>query len=381
MPGELVRNLDGHYAFIPGPLPPKLLWDEPTVNALSAADHALGRLAGVATGDFGGINPDLLIRPFSQREAVLSSRIEGTRANISDLVLFEESDETEKSAPDVREVHNYLRTLEFGLDSLRHRALSLSLLREMHRLLMQTVRGGDSTPGAFRTIQVFLGKSQHIDDARYVPPPPLEVPSAMQSLEQFIQSPPPIPPLVRLALLHYQFEAIHPFQDGNGRIGRLLMTLLLCREKLLPLPMLYLSAYFEKHRQSYYDKLLAISLRGAWNDWIVFFLQGVATESTDAVSRAAHLMQIRAKYYSRVQSARSSALLPKLIDQLFLNPAITTKRAGQALRITPASAQSLIDKLIKAKILREVTGRKRNRIYVAHGIVHAMDDPLPPEHP
>lgn len=375
-PGRLVEIDSGKHAFLPAPLPPDLSWDLALVNSLSTADRALGRLAGMGTGELRGINPHLLIRPFTRREAVLSSQIEGTYASMSELVLFEELETTERQAPDVREVFNYVRALEFGLQAIQERSLGVSLLREIHQLLMKDVRGGDRTPGSFRSIQVFLGKSRDIANARYVPPPALEVAPAMRDLESYLQTPGALPPLIRVALVHYQFETIHPFQDGNGRIGRLLITLMLCAEKLLPLPLLYLSAYFEKNRQAYYDRLRDVSLRGDWTGWITFFLEGVREQATDAVDRVGRLMELRSEYRKRFQTARSSSLLLKLIDELFNSPAITAKRAESVLGVTRRSAQETIEKLIADEILREVTGQRRNRVYLAPGIIDATDQPL-----
>lgn len=374
-PGELVRNLDGALTFIPHPLPPRLIWTDDLVSIQSAADRALARLSGI--GDFGGVNPHLLIRPFVRREAVLSSQIEGTQANLSDLLLFEQAEAVEERTPDVREVLNYVHALEAGLESMKTRPLGCSLIRDLHQHLMTDVRGSETTPGAFRTQQVFIGRSKQIGEARFVPPPPHEVGPSMQALEEFLQAPGKLPPLVRAALVHYQFEAIHPFHDGNGRVGRLLISLMLCGEGLLRLPLLYLSAYFERNRQDYYDRLLDISRRAAWLEWLEFFLRGVAHEATDAVERVQVLMELRTRYHFAVQQEKAPASAIRLIDELFQSPVITIKRAGEVLRLTPAATKTQIDRLVSSRILEEVTGGKRNMVFVARGIFDVVNSDKP----
>jgi Fic family protein len=370
-PGRLVKSLQGAWTFVPNSLPPKLDWNEELAAILSAADRALGQLAGVG----GGLpNPHLLIGPFVRREAVLSSQIEGTRATLSDLLLFEQSDSIENDVPDVREVSNYVRALEFGLKRRAEIPLGLRLIKEMHHQLMAGVRGGDKTPGEFRRVQNFIGSTNRIQDARFVPAATQMLDEVLAVFENFLQAPTKIPPLVRLALLHYQFEAIHPFNDGNGRIGRLLITLILCVDEILPQPLLYLSAYLERHRQEYYDRLLGVSQRGEWKEWIGFFLEGIAQEAGDAVNRAARLLALQREYRSRVQKARSSALLVKLIDALFVTPAITAGGVGKLLSITATPAQNALERLIEAGILEEVTGQKRNRVYMARGIVGVIEE-------
>jgi Fic family protein len=243
---------------------------------------------------------------------------------------------------------------------------------------MERVRGGDKTPGEFRTGQNFIGRSGQIEEARFVPPAAHVLPEALELFERFLQSPTSLPPLVRLALIHYQFEALHPFNDGNGRIGRLLITLSLCVDAILPQPLLYLSAFFEKHRQEYYDGLLQVSQEGRWEEWITFFLRGATSEAMDAVDRAGRLRELQGSYHSQVQRARSSALLIKLIDELFHSPAITASRATKVLGVTVRAAQGALDRLIEAGILQEVTGQKRYRVYIAREVVRVIDEDKPP---
>jgi Fic family protein len=375
VPGKLVRTIGDQWAYVPNPLPPSLELTKPLVNALSSADRAIGRLAGLGSGDVTGLNPHIFIRPFLRREAVLSSKIEGTKTTLSQLYLFEDApDAIEAETPDVREVANYVKALEFAREAVKHRPITVSLIREMHLALLAGVRGSDKLPGAFRREQVFTGSSSRIEEARFVPPPPAQVDSLMSELEQYLQKPSDVPPLVRIALVHYQFEAIHPFRDGNGRIGRLLISLMLCADNLLPVPTLYLSAFLERHRADYYRLLLDVSQRGAWTEWIEFILRGIEAESKDAIQRAARLLALRADYHARIERARSSALTTKLIDALFSDPVVTTRRAARLLDLTAAATQIHVDRLVTEGILREVTGGKRNRVYSAEEIIRFLEE-------
>jgi Fic family protein len=373
--GRLVQIGGGNYAFVPSGLPPNLTWGPRIISLISTSDRALGRLAGIATGELSGFSPTVLIRPFVRREAVLSSRIEGTKATLSDLLRYEDAQEsTERDVPDVREVANYVRALEFGRHAIQQRPISASLIKELHQALTQGVRGGEMVPGAFREEQVFIGSSDRLRDARFVPPPPALVPSLMDALIGYVGAPSDLPPLIKAALVHYQFEAIHPFRDGNGRIGRLLIMLMLCSPDVLPVPMLYLSAYLERNRSSYYDHLTTISRTGVWTEWIEFFLEGVVSEAADAVRRAGDLMSLRAGYHVRMQRSHASALTIKLIDSLFSDPAVTARRAATVLDATVTSAQTHIDRLVASGILKEITGGKRNRIYFALEIVTMLEE-------
>jgi Fic family protein len=326
-------------------------------------------------GEPHGVQPNVFLRPFARREAVLSSRIEGTTAGLSDLLLFEDAPESvERSVPDVREVANYVQALEFGRQAIEHRSLTVSLIKELHQNLMRGVRGEEALPGAFRREQVFIGSSHRIEEARYVPPPPTEVERLMSGLEHYLAQRSDLPPLVRTAMVHYHFEAIHPFRDGNGRVGRLLMTLMLFSDGLLPAPMLYLSAFLERNRAEYYTLLLEVSTKGAWNAWIEFVLRAVIEEAADAVRRIGRLIELRARYYETIQRTRAQAGSLKLIDTLFADPLVTARRAATALNLTVAATQAHIDRLVDAGILREITGGKRNRVYMADGIMGLLED-------
>jgi len=378
--GRMVRDPTGYWAFVPHPLPPALTWTPTVVAALSQADRALGELAGLGRSL---LNPHLLIAPFVRREAVLSSRIEGTQASLSDLYAYEAVQKTAvqltmfEPPPDVREVYNYVRALEYGLDRLQSLPLSLRLIREIHARLMEGVRGEHGTPGEFRRSQNWIGPPGcSLQDATYVPPPVSEMEEALGALERFLHQPADWPPLARLGLVHYQFEAIHPFLDGNGRIGRLLITLLLCAERLLPEPLLYLSAYFESRRQDYYDLLLAVSREGAWETWLVFFLQGVAAQAQDAVARARRLQDLRERYREQFQAERAAGRLLQVVDLLFARPMVTMPQIAEALRVNYATATRYISHLENAAILREVTGQARNRVYRADEVLAAIEAPL-----
>jgi Fic family protein len=376
--GRLVRSPSGYWAFVPNPLPPEIPWTVELIALLSEADRALGELAGL-----GRLlpNPHLLIRPFVRREAVLSSRIEGTQASLSDLYAYEAGQlALFETTSDVREVYNYVRALEYGLEQLQDLPLSLRLIREMHALLLEGVRGERLTPGEFRRSQNWIGPAGcTLEEAPFVPPPVAEMQEALDAFEKFLHQPLSLPPLVRLGLIHYQFEAIHPFLDGNGRMGRLLITLLLCAWELLPQPLLYLSAYFEAHRQDYYDLLLAVSQKGAWKEWLTFFLLGVKEQARDAVSRSRRLQILREKYRERLQTARAAARLLQVVDFLFAQPVFTVKRVGDTLGVDFSVAQRYVSHLEEEGLVEEITGQARNRIYRASELLKAIEGPISEE--
>jgi Fic family protein len=339
---------------------------------------ALGRLAGRGQSL---PNPHILIGMFKRQEAVASSRIEGTQTTLVDLVLFEAFQEGNSPIPDTQEVMNYVRALDFGLERLKTLPLSRRLICELHGILLHGVRGHEHTPGEFRRSQNFIGRPHcGIADATYVPPPPDELHPALDAFERYLQAPSQIPAVARLAMIHYQFEAIHPFQDGNGRVGRLLITLLLCAEGILPGPLLYLSEYIDRHREEYYRRLLRVSQNGEWSEWISFFVRGVAAQASDAVDRAETLLQLRDEYHRRLQRMKANARTLRLVDELLAAPAITIKRAATILETTWSVAVVHVNKLVAARIVRETTGRARNRVYVADEIIRAASETrLPPD--
>ena len=376
--GRLVRTVGGYLAFVPNPLPPALRWSSQLIALLSKADHALGELAGIGRTL---PNPHLLIVPFIRREAVLSSRIEGTQASLSDLYAYEAIQiPLFDTLPDVKEVFNYVQALEYGLNRLKTLPVSLRLIREMHALLLDGVRGQHRKPGEFRNNQNWIGPPGcTLEEATFVPPPVEELQPALGNLERFLHEPSDVPALVRLGMIHYQFEAIHPFADGNGRIGRLLISLLLCAWDLLPQPLLYLSAYFVAHRQEYYDLLLYVSQRGAWEEWIGFFLKGVASQAADAILRSYRLQDLRGEYRERFQNRRTAARLLQAVEHLFEFPVFTVNQMAAALGVEFGVANRYVSQLETEGIVREITGRKRNRLFQADEIIRTIEGPLDKE--
>ena len=375
-PGKLTRERDNYgndyLAFVPNPLPPALTMDVPTANRLAEANRALGELNGI-----GQMlpNPHLLIGPFIRREAVSSSRIEGTVTTLQQLLLFEANPSPQAPTSDAQEVIGYVHALEYGLQRLAEGApVNLRLIQELHECLMRDGRGQVSQPGAFREVPNRIGRpGQSFADSPYVPPPVVGMRWALSHFETFLSRPNALPFLVQLALIHYQFEAIHPFEDGNGRVGRLLIVLLLCARGYLSHPLLYLSAYLEKNRREYMDCLLRVSQTGAWSDWIGFLIEGVAEQSRDASRRARQLLALWQDYRDRMQTARASALTLQLIDLLFAAPAVAAPYVQRQLGISQAGARSAIDRLQQAGILYETTGQRRNRVYLAREIFALLD--------
>ncbi|MGC8838967.1 MAG: Fic family protein [Anaerolineae bacterium] len=377
--GRVVRVGQGdtaYWAFVPHPLPPNVPPEWELTRALSEADRALSQLAGLGRTM---PNPHLLIGPFVRREAVLSSRIEGTRADITDLYAYEAGQlplpgmEMPPPESDVREVLNYVNALEYGLERVKTLPVSLRLIRELHGKLMIGVRGGQATPGEFRRSQNWIGPPGcTLKEAVFVPPPVPQMHEALDALEKYLHSANMHPPLVRLAFVHYQFEAIHPFLDGNGRIGRLIISLLLVEWDLLPLPLLYLSAYFHRHRQEYYDLLLRVSEEGAWRDWLLFFLRGVAEQAEDATARAKRLQDLQEDWHRRLSQARSSALALRLADALFLQPILTIPQAQRLLGISYPGARRNVEKLVHEGILQPVGEASYGKTYLAREILDVV---------
>jgi Fic family protein len=369
--GRALLTPTGFWAFIPNPLPPDISWSLPVVTALAEAERELSRLASLA-GTFPF--PRLLIQPFIRNEAVISSRIEGTHASLVDLYTYEAAQLSfiEKTA-DVREVYNYVRATDYGLERLKTLPVSLRLIRELHEQLMQDVRGGTLTPGEFRRSQNWIGPFGSTPaTAPYVPPPVEEMHLALDALEKFIHADSQIPALVRVGMIHYQFEAIHPFLDGNGRVGRLLVMLLLYEWGLLPQPLLNLSAYIERYRQEYYDHLLAVSQLGDLETWLRFFLRGVSEQARDGVIRMQRLSSIRQKYQPLVDSSRNPQRMSAVMDFLFSRPILSVKQAADGLNIPFPTARAYIEKLVQAGLLREITGYARNRIFQADEVLMAI---------
>lgn len=360
---------------MPNPLPPTIQWSPSLTSAVGAAERSLGKLDSLANML---PSPHILVRPFIRREAVLSSRIEGTRASLNDIYVYEATQLSYlEPTTDVREVHNYIQALDYGIERLSSLPVSLRLIREIHAVLMEGVRGEHRTPGEFRRSQNWIGPPGSTpESARFIPPPVDEMHAALDNLEKYIHSSSDFPLLVQAALIHYQFEAIHPFLDGNGRIGRLLTILLLIEWDLISQPWLYLSAFFEIHQMAYYDHLLAVSQRGEWENWLAFFLDGVQVQSTDAVVRIEHLQRLRHNYQELLQNERASERLLQAVDVLFERPILSIRQVEASMDIPYRSAQRYIEKLERMGLLREVTGRTRNRLYQSDEILSALERPF-----
>lgn len=369
-PGKSI-SLGSYSAFVPAPLPPELNWTPRLIGALSDADRLVGRLAG----EGGRLpNPHILIRPFVRREAVLSSKIEGTQATLGELLAAEAGATVDRSPDDLREVSNYVVALEHGTSRLKKLPICVRLTRELHEKLMTGVRGHPADPGQFRKIQNWIGQpGSTIATASYIPPPPGEVEPCLAAWEQFLHES-RLPPLVTIALAHYQFEAIHPFLDGNGRVGRLLITLFLIERQILPTPLLYLSAFFEASRRDYYDGLRGVSERGAWNDWLEYFLLGVGRMSEDALNRATRINRLLAEWQKKASGESSSNPL-RVVELLGANPFITTKGAADKLGIAFTTAQRAIERLEQTRIVKQVGAAKRDRVYCATALLEILEEP------
>ncbi len=371
--GRCIRALGDYFAFVPNPLPPQLKYDKKLIQLLSDADRQIGELAG--TGRLLP-NPYFLIRPYIRQEAVSSSRIEGTRTSLSDLFYFEASEQKESPSSDVLEVKNYVRAMEYGLERVKTLPVSVRLIREIHSILMEGVRGEHRTPGELRTSQNWIGPPGcTLNEATYVPPPAEEMRNALSDLEKYIHSHPEEPALVQCALIHYQFEVIHPFLDGNGRIGRLLIIFFLCERGYLPQPLLYLSSFFEKHRDEYYSLLLAVSQKADWQSWLEFFLRGIVVQAQDAISKAKKILELYGEY-KRILS--SSKKIPeasaRLIEEISSNPVISISRLSQKWKVPYNSLKTGVERLVKLGILREETRRKRNKLYIAPGLMTLLTE-------
>ena len=363
--------IGGGRAFVPNPLPPKLDWSPELVAAVSDAGHLLGRLAGEGRRLS---NPHLLIRPFVRREAVLSSRIEGTQATLGELLADEAGAATERAPGDLKEVRNYVVALEKGVARLDKLPLSLRLVRELHHALMKGVRGDSAAPGEFRRIQNWIGPpGATVTNARFVPPPPNELQACLDAWEKYLHER-DLPPLLQVALLHYQFEAIHPFIDGNGRVGRLLITLFLVEREVLPSPLLYLSAFFEVTRRDYYDLLTAVSQQGEWEPWILYFLRGVAHQASDALDRVEKINSLRETWRQRLASRQTKTVMT-LLDRITGNPFITINGAAKELEVAFTTAQRAIEALVSHRILKQTSDARRDRVYCAQALLDILDAP------
>ncbi len=351
--------------------------DSALVGLLSRADQAVGRLDGVAQ-----IlpNPDLFVAMYVRREAVLSSQIEGTQSSLDDVLAFELDPNVRGLPNDVGEVVNYVRAMNAGLDRLTDLPLSLRLIREIHAELLRDGRGSEKQPGEFRTRQNWIGAgSARISDAAFVPPPPDTMWDALDNLERFLHTDLEMPALVHCGLTHAQFETIHPFLDGNGRVGRLLITFLLCHRRVLHRPLLYLSHYLKRRRSEYYDRLMAIRIDGDWEGWLQFFVRGVSETAEEATTTARAIVNLRESHRALIQERDLGSNGLRLLDLLFRQPLLHVNLAKDQLGISYGTANSLVERFETLGLLEETTGSHRNRRYryTPYLALFTEDEPRP----
>jgi Fic family protein len=372
------KGEDVYWAFVPHDLPPDLDLDDELVEALEEAERSVDELNALA----GTLpNPHLLVGPFTRREAVFSSRIEGIEADISDLYAYEAGQPSLPglgrpgvSQSDVWEVFNYVRALEYGFERMGTAPVSLRQIRELHLRLMGGLIGERATPGEFRRSQNWIGKpGATLQEADFVPPPPAEMHAALEALEKYLQGDDHYPPLVRVALIHYQFETIHPFVDGNGRVGRMLLSLLLVHWGLIPLPFLHLSAFFDRHRSEYYELLIGVSERGAWKPWLSFFLRGVAEQSADTMARTKQLKELQVDWRGKLEDGGAPDWMQRLVDLLFETPLVSAQMVRKRLGVSQTTAMEGLGRLEDMGILREITGTGENKLYWATAVVNSLE--------
>jgi Fic family protein len=377
--GHVIRVGTGehaYWAFAPNELPPDLAWDNELELALEDAERSLGELNALALS-----NPQLPVGAFIRREAVSSSAIEKIEVDIADLYAYEADQfpvpglgRPGASASDTWEVLNYVRALEYGLDRMGKSSLNLRLIRELHKRLMGGILAERATPGEFRRSQNWIGgPGATLQEADFVPPPPNDMRAALEALEKYLVAEDRYPPLVRLALIHYQFETIHPFIDGNGRVGRMLLLLLLLRWGLLALPLLCLSSFFEQHLEDYYDLLIGVSERGAWKEWLGFLLRGVAEQAGDDLNRARRLEDLRLGWHSQLQNAGAPEWTLRLADLLLEMPLISAQTVRRRLRVSLNAATEGLRHLEGMGILQEVSGQERDGLYLATAVINAVE--------
>ncbi|MBE0523546.1 MAG: Fic family protein [Methanosarcinales archaeon] len=355
----------GYTAFIPNTLPPvpPIEYDDELHSLLSKADRNIARLDGITTVL---PNPDLFIAMYVKKEALLSSQIEGTQASLEGVLEFEADLTPKDDVKEIKEVINYIKALNYGIKKLDDNPVSLELIKEIHKILLEGARGANLDPGEFRAFQNYIGApGALVHEATFVPPPPDKVLPAMEGLERFLHSTDNIPPLVKIALIHAQFETIHPFLDGNGRIGRLLISFYLVWKGILEKPLLYLSYYLKNNRNEYYDLLMKVRTKGAWEDWIKFFLKGVSQTSLEAANTAGEIIRLKEDLILKLyENSISSIYAVKLLDFLFDRPLISSTEIVDKLNISTVTANELVKKFENIGILREITGKKRYKRYI-----------------
>lgn len=375
--GRFIRQPSGYEAFIPATLPPDppVQVDDEMLGLLSRADQALGRLDGIIKVV---PDPDLFVGMYVRREAVLSSQIEGTQSTLQDLLEVELEPSRRDRYGDVGDIVNYVAAMNYGLERLDELPLSLRLVREIHDQLLRDGRGARATPGEFRKTQNWIGPAGGtLHQATFVPPPVPDMHAALDNFEKFLHSDPSRPVLLDVGLAHAQFETIHPFLDGNGRVGRLLITFLLVHRGALRKPLLYLSYFFKLHRAEYYDRLMAIRRAGDWEGWLKFFLRGVATTSDEATYTAERIFELRERHRSLVLSENLGPNSLRLLSHLFARPIINVKLAATSLDAAFPTANRLISRFEELGLLREVTGQRRSRVFAYEPYLALFDDPRP----
>lgn len=363
--GRYIRQLDGYSAFSPSDLPPipPVLFDDEMRNLLSQADRAMGRLDGSVEAL---PNPELFVFMYVRKEAVLSSQIEGTQASLGDVLEVEAKHVNPTRPDDTEEILNYVAALTYGLERLKTLPVSLRLIREIHEKLMPGVRGQHATPGEFRKTQNWIGPhGALLKDATFIPPSPHDLKTLLGKFESFLHEPDDLPLLIRLGLVHAHFETLHPFLDGNGRMGRLLITVLLCQQNALAKPVLYLSHYLKRHRSRYYDHLQSVRDTGDWEAWLKFFLTGVCEVANEAADTSRKIVQMRETHRQKLIDTlgRGAGNGLKMLESLYQRPIFTVATVSNLLSISPQAANALTDRLTELQLVTEFTGNKRNRVF------------------
>ncbi len=369
--GEVSNSRNGaYYTFTPNGLPVPISMDPEMQKLLEEVGLKLGNLNGMGNQL---PNPWILINPFLKKEAVISSKIEGTQSSLEDVLLFEARDEKAESAePDLQEVINFVYATEDGINRIKNEEISLTLILDLHKKLLQGTRGKEKSPGSLRNVQNWIGKyGSTLADARYVPPEPEKIEPLLENLFNFINNNKDLPELIKIGLAHYQFEAIHPFRDGNGRIGRLLILLYLLKRKILDLPLLYVSEYFENNRETYYDLLLNVSQKGDYEAWLKFFLRGVAIKSEDVTIKINKLQKYMQDTTNTIETTCGVSGM-KVLRNLFANPYISITKAAKVAEISYPTAERAIMGMLSLGVLEEVTKQKRNRVFVCKEIVRII---------
>ncbi|MDE1850895.1 MAG: Fic family protein [Candidatus Micrarchaeota archaeon] len=383
--GEVVKSSDSkngeYYAFIPNELPNQLVLDNQLVNLMAEASYKIGSLNSIVKML---PNPQLIIKPYADREAVSSSRIEGTQSSMDDLLKADAAEnkiqggdarqkpERKRSEEDLHEILNYRASLKFGVEAIKGGKIDLALLKSLHKILLTNVRGKDKSPGEIRSKQNWIGAPDYgIQYARYVPPPPSEVERLLENLLAYLNDETDgINPLMKMAIIHYQFEAIHPFYDGNGRIGRLMIILFLVKRSILSVPALYISEYFERNKSLYNDLLLSTSKSGDFGPWIAFFLNGVKMQADDASSTAMSIIEYHNRTRGDLETKRASAVVMRIFEDLFRRPYTTIGRARELINSTYPTAKRSVLKLVEYGVLTQLsTKRKNNKLFAANEIM------------